>query len=63
MTVKKAAELLGWSEAYVRHACKERLIGDAYSGGGKRWTCVIYHDKIAERLGITTEELNRRLNT
>lgn len=58
MTVKETAALLGWSEGYVRHACRTGTIGEAYSGGkGKRYACVVYEDKVAERRGVSVDEL------
>lgn len=62
MTVKEAAVVLGWSPAYVRQMCKRHIIGDAYCNGkGERFTCVPFEKDVAYILGISTEELERRI--
>ncbi len=62
MTVTEAARLTGWSEDYIRSACRRGVLGDAYNdlGNGKRMTVVVFPGKVAEALGITAEELERR---
>lgn len=62
MKVSEAAKLTGWSEDYIRSACRRGILGDAYNtlGKGERMTVVVYPGRIAEALGITVEELERR---
>lgn len=62
MTVTEAALLTGWSEDYIRSACRRGILGDAYNtlGDGRRMTVVVFPGKVAEALGITAEELERR---
>lgn len=62
MTVTEAALLTGWSKDYIRSACRRGVLGDAYNtlGKGERMTVVVYPGRIAEALGITVEELERR---
>lgn len=62
MKVSEAAKLTGWSEDYIRSACRRGILGDAYNtlGKGERMTVVVFPGKVAEALGITAEELERR---
>ena len=62
MTVKECSRLTGWSEDYIRSACRRGVLGDAYNdlGKGKRTCIVIFPGRVAEALGITAEELERR---
>lgn len=62
MKVSEAAKLTGWSKDYIRSACRRGILGDAYNtlGDGRRMTMVVYPGKLAEALGITVEELERR---
>ena len=58
ISVKEASQLTGWSEAYIRSACKRGVIGDGYSNGkGKRYTCIVSPGRLAAFMGITGEEL------
>ena len=62
MTTKKAAELLGWSQMFVRHLCITGELGAAFQHRKNgRHTVVVYEDKVAERLGITVQELKEKL--
>lgn len=62
MTVAEAAALTGWSKDYIRSACRRGVLGDAYNdlGEGKRTEIVVFPGRIAEALGITADELERR---
>ena len=65
MTVKECATLTGASEAWVRSACKRGgVLGDAWaeSKRKKRMTYEVSPGKVAEWLGITAEELERRVD-
>lgn len=62
MTVKTTATLIGCSEAYIRSACDRHILGDAWSSGRKRKTYVVSPGKVAEFLGVTIEELERRIS-
>lgn len=62
LTVKETSDLTGWSQAYIRSACKRGVIGDAWCcGAGERMSCVISPGKLADFLGITTEELENNV--
>lgn len=62
LTVSEAAKITGWSEDYIRSACRRGVLGDAYNdlGKGQRMTVVVFPGKVAEALGITAEELEKR---
>lgn len=62
MTVSECARITGWSKDYIRSACRRGILGDAYNdlGEGKRMCFVVFPGKVAEALGITAEELERR---
>lgn len=63
MTTEDVARLTGWSVRFVREMCKTGVLGSAFCGGkGFRYKCVPFPGKVAEALGITTEELERRLH-
>ena len=58
ITVKEAAEVTGWSEAYIRSACKRGIIGDAWSGGkGQRMTSIVSPGRLASFMGKDLKEL------
>lgn len=58
ITVKEASLLTGWSENYIRSACRRQIIGDGFcNGSGKRFTCIVSPGKLSAFMGITTEEL------
>lgn len=54
---------MGSSEAWVRSACRRGLLGDAWTSSRKkkRLTYEVSPGKVAEWLGITAEELERRM--
>jgi hypothetical protein len=62
MTVSEAARISGWSEDYIRRACRRGVLGDAYNdlGSGKRTSIVVFPGRLAEALGISVEELEKR---
>ena len=62
MTVSECAKITGWSEDYIRSACRRGVLGDAYNdlGEGKRMAVVVFPGRVAEALGITAEELEKR---
>lgn len=62
LTVSETAKITGWSEDYIRSACRRGVLGDAYNdlGKGQRITVVVFPGKVAEALGITAEELEKR---
>ena len=62
MTVSEAARISGWSEDYIRSACRRGVLGDAYNdlGCGKRISVVVFPGRLAEALGISVEELEKR---
>lgn len=63
MTTEDVARLTGWSVRFVREMCKSGVLGSAFCGGkGYRYKCVPFPGKVAEALGITAEELERRLH-
>lgn len=63
MTVDECAKVTGWSIRFIREMCKSGVLGSAFCGGkGYRYKCVPFPGKVAEALGITTEELERRLH-
>lgn len=58
ISTQEAAQISGWSIAYIRSACRRGIIGDAWSGGsGKRMTCIVSPGKFAEFLGKSVEEI------
>lgn len=62
ITVKEAAEVTGWSQAYIRSACRRGIIGDAWSNGnGERMTCVVSPGRLAEFLGKKVEEIEHEV--
>ena len=63
MTTEDVARLTGWSVRFVREMCKTGVLGSAFCGGkGFRYKCVPFPGRVAEALGISTEELERRLH-
>lgn len=60
-TIRETALLLGGSEQWVRSLCVRNQIGDAFSGGGHRYTYHIVPGQLAEYMRISEEELERRL--
>ena len=64
MTVQECSLVTGWSVRFIREMCKSGVLGSAFCGGkGYRYKCVPFPGKVAEALGITTEELERRLRS
>lgn len=58
ISVKEASQVTGWSENYIRSACRRGVIGDGYSNGkGNRYTCIVSPGRLAAFMGITGEEL------
>ena len=58
ISVKEAAQVTGWSEQYIRSACRRGVIGDGYSNGkGKRFACIVSPGRLAAFMGLTGEEL------
>lgn len=62
LSVFVTSKLLGCSEAYIRSACDRHILGDSWSSGRKRKTYVVSPGKVAEFLGVTIEELERRVS-
>ena len=63
MTVQECSLVTGWSIRFIREMCKSGVLGSAFCGGkGFRYKCVPFPGKVAEALGISTEELERRLH-
>lgn len=62
ISVKEASQLTGWSEAYIRSACKRGVIGDGYCNGqGKRYSYAVSPGRLAAFMGMTGEELYREV--
>lgn len=61
MTVSEAAKVTGWSERTIRWLCISGEIGSAREGKRGRHTCIPMPGRIAECLGISVEEIERRL--
>nr|DAV01127.1 MAG TPA: hypothetical protein [Bacteriophage sp.] len=61
ISVREASLLLGGSEQWTRSLCVRNKIGDAFSGGGHRYTYHIVPGQLAEYMRISEDELERRL--
>ena len=63
MTTEQAALVTGWSVRFIREKCKDGTLGTAFcKGKGYRYKCVPFPGRIADALGISIEELERRLH-
>ena len=63
MTTEQASKLTGWSVRFIREMCKNGTLGTAFcKGKGYRYKCVPFPGRIADALGISIEELERRIN-
>lgn len=65
MTIKEAATIMGASEQFVRTCINQGRLdigASAKLGNSGRHTYVIVQSKFAKFMGITLEELERRLN-
>lgn len=63
ITPAEAARVMGCSSQFIRIGLQRGLldIGDAVKLSPKRWTYCISPAKLAERQGITVEELFRKI--
>lgn len=59
LTVQDAADLLGASPLWVRLMCEKQILGEAIPRGTRN-TYVVHPQRIAEWMGITTEEVHKR---
>lgn len=63
ITVEKVAELLGCSKQFIRIGLQRKALdfGSAVKTGNDRYSYLIYPDRLANTMGISLEELERRL--
>lgn len=59
LTIQDAADLLGASPMWVRVMCEKQILGEAIQRRTRN-TYVVHPQKVAEWMGITTEEVHRR---
>ena len=63
MTVEQASKLVGCSPQYMRMAFQQQRVfpfGGAIKTKGKSWRYFVSDERLAQYLGISTEELKER---
>lgn len=60
ITISMAAKLIGQSEQTVRMLCRHKIIGETINGA-KRNMYIVSPGRLSEWLGITADELERRV--